>query len=165
MGFATNFNRGGQHMRPQRRTAIQMRRVFLASLAVLAAGLGTVGAVAYACTGVGVNEFTYSTPSSGTGNLPLSVQTWTGGAGLDKTKNFFFRYAPPNDATTCAAKPAVPNYPSVKPNASGHIGSSSSKIPRTIPNLGSPGGTGEACWSTGTAVPSEIAAPALITVN
>ncbi len=154
-------------MRPQRRTAIQMRRVFLASLAVLAAGLGTVGAVAYACTQGGLNEYTYSTPSSGNGNLPLSVQTWTGGAtgALDKTKYFYFRYAPPNDATTCAAKPAVPGYPSVKPNASGHIGSSSSKIPRTIPNLGSPGGTGEACWSTGTAVPSEIAAPALITVN
>lgn len=151
---------------PQQRIVTRGRRASLAFVAVIAAGLSTMGAVAYACTGTGVTEYTYSTPSSGNGNSSLDVQSWTGGAGLlDQTKDFYFRYAPPNDATTCAAKPKITGYAAVKPTSYGHIGSSSSKYARRIPNLGSPGGTGEACWSTGAEVQNQIAAPALITVN
>jgi hypothetical protein len=128
-------------------------------LAASAVALGTVGAVAYACSGT-LSDYTYVTPSSGTHGQSLTVQTWTQGGQLDSKASFYFRYAPPGDPTACPAEPTGIGA-SVKPT-SGNI----LTVSRTISNLGSVGGTGYACWSvTGSTALNQIAAPAAITVN
>jgi hypothetical protein len=125
--------------------------------------LSILGAVAYACTG-GLNETTYVTPNSGTRGSSLTVQTYTGGGLLKKSyPGFYFRYAYPGDSTACHHETTI--GAAVTSTASGDIGSSANKYTRTIPNLGSTGGTGQACWATGTMNPDEIAQNAAITVN
>lgn len=148
----------------RRRMATRWRAALVASLAVIAAGLSVVGAVAYACS-AGVTEQTFVTPTSGKKNASLTVQSYTGGGGLyANAGGFYFRYAYPGDALACPQEAAI--GAAVTSTSSGDIGSSSSKYSRTITNLGSVTGTGEACWSvTGSTDPKDIAAPAAITVN
>ncbi len=139
------------------------RRGLCASFVVIAAGLSAVGAVAYACTGGGQSQ-TFVSPNFGTHNQPLTVKTYTSGGGLTpNTINFFFRYTAPGDSTPCHAAATIGG--AVTSTSSGGIGSVSSKYTRKIPNLGSTGGTGLACWAVGPANNALIAMSAKITVN
>lgn len=144
-------------------TATHRRRAYLGALVVSALALGAVGATAWACS-TGVNEQTYVTPTSGTHGTSLTVQSYTGGTALlHSTGGFYFRYAYPGDSLACPQEASI--GASVTTTAYGDIGSSMSKYSRTISNLGSVAGTGEACWSNGGTQTNEISKPAPITVN
>ncbi len=147
-------------MRLPHRSAAQRRREFCASFAVIAVGLGIVGAVAYACSG-GNGERTTLSVFSGTHGKSLTELTGsTGGALTPNKPGFFFRYAPPGSSTSCHHSAGIST--SVKSTIRGDIAA----VTRTIPNLGSVAGTGEACWSvTNTMNNSLIAADKAITVN
>ncbi len=147
-------------MKPLHRSTVQRRRQFCASFAVIAVGLGTVGAVAYACT-TGSGELTTLSVFSGTHGKSLTEKTGsTGGALTPNYPGFFFRYAPPGSSTSCHHSAGIST--SVSSTVRGDIAA----VSRTIPNLGSVAGTGEACWSvTGTMSNALIAKDRAITVN
>ncbi|MDQ6807065.1 MAG: hypothetical protein M3065_19375 [Actinomycetota bacterium] len=140
------------------RSAVQRRRAFCASFAVIAVGLGTMGAVAYACTGGG-GERTALSATSGTHGKSLAETTSTYGGAL-ASGTYFFRYAPPGSSTACHHSAGIGG--GLSPTVRGDIPA----VSRTIPNLGSVAGTGEACWSvTNTHNNSQIAADKAIIVN